>query len=68
MKKALITVLALLGLVLYGCEDTDVGMAIEAGRDAVQAATLTDEEVQRLAVAVARKSDRAHTRARADRP
>ncbi len=67
MKK-LLPVLAILVLLITGCEDTDVGMAIEAGRDAVQAATLTDEEVHQLALAVARKTDRKHTIAPADNP
>ncbi len=67
MKK-LLPVLAILVLLITGCEDTDVGMAIEAGRDAVQAATLTDEEVHQLALAVARKTDRKHTIAPEDNP
>ncbi len=69
MKKMLLAFLMGLGLlVTTGCEDTDVGMAIEAGRDAVQAATLTDEEVHELALAVARKTDHMHTVAAADNP
>lgn len=68
MKQTLLTVLVILGLFIAGCEDTDVGMAIEAGKDAVQAATLKDEDVQRLALAVSRKSDRQHKVAPADNP
>ena len=68
MKQMLLIAAALLGLVMAGCEDTDVGLAIEAGKDAVQAATLTDEQIQRLAVAVARRSDREHTVAPPDNP
>lgn len=43
-----------------GCEDTDVGMALQAGVDALRAVTLDDEDVQRLASEVARQSDREH--------
>jgi len=68
MPKLLFFVLLTLSLVLTGCEDTDVGMAIEAGKDAIQAATLTDGEVHRLALAVSRKSDGKHTIAAADNP
>lgn len=68
MTQMLLITVALLGLFMSGCEDTDVGMAIEAGKDAVQAATLTDQEVKRLAFAVARRSDREHTVAPAENP
>lgn len=34
---------------ISGCEETDVGMAIDTGADAVRAATLSDEEVKREA-------------------
>ena len=54
MAKALFPVLIILSLLIPGCEDTNMGIAIEAGKDAYQAATLTDEEVQRLAIGVAR--------------
>ena len=64
----LLTAVVLLGLFMAGCEDTDVGMAIEAGKDAFEAVTLTDEEMKRLALAVARRSDREHTVAPADNP
>ncbi len=68
LTTSLIILFAILGFAAAGCEDTDVGMVIEAGRDAVQAATLTDEEVHRLALAVALRTDRDHTVAPADNP
>ena len=34
MKSRLFSLLTLLGPLIAGCEDTDVGMAIEAGKDA----------------------------------
>lgn len=45
-----------------------MGIAIEAGKDAYQAATLTDKEVQGLGIAVARNSDGQHTVAPVDNP
>ncbi len=68
LTTSLIILLAILGFAVTGCEDTDVGMAIDAGRDAVQAATLSDEEVHQLALAVSRQADRKHTVAPADNP
>ncbi len=68
MSRTLFFVVALVGLLIAGCEDTDMGMAIDAGKDAVRAATLTDEDVKRLAVQVARKTDQAHSVAPADNP
>jgi putative metalloprotease len=68
MPKALLTIVAMIALVTAGCEDTDMGLAIEAGRDAVQAVSLSDAEVHRLAVAVARRSDQRHSVAPADHP
>ncbi len=68
MTQLLLCIVAIGGLMLTGCEETDVGMAIEAGKDAVRASTLTDEEVQRLAVQVARKADQEHAVAPADNP
>ncbi len=68
MRKTHLPVLIFLLLLMTGCEDTDIGMAIEAGKDAVQAATLSDEDVQRLALAVARKSDQKHSVAPAQNP
>ena len=68
MKSILLGIAALGGRLLTGCAETDVGMAVEAGKDAVRAATLTDEEVQRLTVQVARKADQKHAVAPADNP
>ena len=46
--------------VFTGCEDTDVRLAMEAGADAVKAATLDDEDVRRSAIEVSRQSDLKH--------
>ncbi|WP_373500304.1 M48 family metalloprotease [Desulfococcus sp.] len=55
-------------MLITGCEETDVGMAIQAGADALRAATLKDEDVKRLAVEVARQSDLKHSVAPPDHP
>ena len=44
-------------LTLSGCENTDLQLATEAGIDAVQAVTLSDQDVQQLAQQAARLSD-----------
>lgn len=44
-------------LAISGCQDTDLHLVTEAGRDAVQAATLSDQDVQRFAQQAARLSD-----------
>ncbi len=51
--------LALL-LMLAGCENTDVTTAVEAGRDAVKAVTLADQEVQNIAAKAAQLADKQH--------
>ncbi len=61
MSKRIISVFVILCLILIGCEDTDIGMATQAGIDAVRAATLDDEEVVRLALEVSSQSDLKHT-------
>ncbi len=57
-----IYLLFIFGLCLFlsGCEDTDIGIATQAAVDAVQAVTLDDEEVKRLAIQVSRQSDMKH--------
>jgi len=57
-RRVIIFVLFL--FILTGCEDTDVRLAMEAGVDAVKAATLDDAEVRRLAIEVSRQSDLKH--------
>ncbi|MCF8079939.1 MAG: M48 family metallopeptidase [Desulfobacterales bacterium] len=54
-------VLSIFCLLLVGCEDTDIGMATQAGVDALRAATLDDQDVRRLSLAVSRQSDQTHT-------
>lgn len=60
MHMRMIVIISSLLLFMSGCEETDVGLAIDAGADAVRAATLSDEEVQRVARLVARKTDQSH--------
>jgi putative metalloprotease len=55
-------------LLLTACEDADVGMMVQASADAVRAATLSDEDVRRLAQEIAKQSDRKHAVAPADTP
>ena len=54
------TIFILFFFIFAGCEDTDVRLAMEAGVDAVKAATLDDEKVRRLAIEVSRQSDLKH--------
>jgi putative metalloprotease len=68
MNKALLTFTAILCLFFVGCEDTDIGMATQAGIDAVKAVTLDDEELKRLAVDVSEQSDLKHAVASPDNP
>ena len=44
-------------LTISGCEDTNLQLATEAGLEAVQAVTLSDQDVQQLAQQAARLSD-----------
>jgi putative metalloprotease len=68
MRQALPLLALILGLLLAGCEDTDIGLATQAGIEAVKAVTLDDEDVQRLAAAVSAQYDRKHTLAPPDNP
>lgn len=68
MNKKSLLVISLLCMLVCGCEETDVGMAIQAGEDALRAATLRDEDVQRLGAEVAREWDRKHPVAPPDHP
>lgn len=47
-------------LMLTGCENTDVMIAADAGRDAVKALTLSDQGVQEIALKSAQLSDKQH--------
>jgi putative metalloprotease len=58
MARAYLALIVILSFFSVGCEDTDVGMALQAGADAVRAVTLDDEDVQRLADEVAQQSHR----------
>jgi hypothetical protein len=61
MTRACFAIIFILSLFPAGCEGTDIDMVLQAGADAVRAATLDDEGVHRLAVEIASRSDREHT-------
>ncbi len=68
MARAYLALIVILSLLVVGCEDTDFVMALQAEADAVRAVTLDDEDVQPLAVQVARQSHRKHELALPDDP
>jgi putative metalloprotease len=68
MTRACFAIIVVLSLFSAGCEGTDVDMVLQAGADAVRAATLDDEGVHRLAGEIASRSDREHTVAPPDNP
>ena len=45
---------------LSGCENTDVATAVDAGRDAVKAITLSDQGVHDIAAKSAQLADKQH--------
>jgi len=61
MSKRVLSVFMIMCLFLSGCEGADIGMAVQAGFDAVRAATIGDEELELLAREISRKSDLRHT-------
>lgn len=61
MHKWFFSVCLVFCLFSAGCEDTDIGMATQAGVEALRAVTLDDEDVRRLSLAVSRQSDLKHT-------
>ena len=66
MKHALPILMLMIGLLVTGCEDTDIGLATQAGVDAVRAVTLDDDDVRRLAAALSAAYDQKHTLAPPD--
>ena len=68
MRQSLAIWTLVLGLLLTGCEDTDIGLATRAGIDAVKAVTLDDDDLQRLSAALSTQYDRQHTVAPPDNP
>lgn len=68
MTRACVALIFVLSLFYAGCEGMDVDMALQAGADAARAVTLDDEDVYRLAVEVASRSDREHAVAPPDNP
>jgi hypothetical protein len=61
MGKTVLCFSLILFLLTAGCEDTDIGLATQAGMDAVRAVSLDDAEVRRTAVALAQQFDLKHT-------
>lgn len=59
IKKPVLALLLSL-LILTGCEDTNILILTEAGKDAVQAVTLSEEQVEKLAAETVKYSDRNH--------
>lgn len=53
---------------LYGCEDTNIPLATEAGLDAIKAVTLSDTAVKQIAARASLLSDQEHSIAPADSP
>jgi putative metalloprotease len=68
MSKRILFLILTLCFFSAGCEDTDIGMATQAGMDAVRAVSLDDEEVRRMAVEVAKQSDLKHAVAPPNNP
>jgi putative metalloprotease len=68
MSRACLIFVLILGIFSAGCEDTDIGMATQAGIEAVRAATLDDKEVQLMANQVSKQSDLKHSVAYPDHP
>lgn len=62
MRKAIKPILLLLFCLLsiLGCEGINVWQATDAGKDAVKAITLSEEDVQKLAQRAALKADNEH--------
>jgi len=59
MRKRL-ALLLFFFLPLLGCEDINLRLATEAGQEAIQAATLSDEQVQQLSRKAAERADQQH--------
>jgi metalloprotease len=59
-SKVFLTLILISSFFFTGCENTDLGMATQAVLEAVQAVTLDDEKVNRLAVEVSKQSDLKH--------
>ena len=61
MKKYFIIAFCFCMLLLSGCENTDIQIATDAGMDAVKALTLSDKDVQEIALQAAQYSDKKNT-------
>ena len=59
-NRVAICILTCLSLLTGGCEDVDLMLVAEAGKDAVKAGALSDEAVRNLAVKAAQFSDSQH--------
>lgn len=58
--RYLIIILTAIVVLFSACEETDLQLATEAGMDAIKAITLTDEQVQELALTSSRLTDQKH--------
>ena len=66
IKKYFMVLICLWGIFLFGCENTDIQTATDAGLDAVKALTLSEKEILELAEQSARYSDQKHNLAAPD--
>jgi len=66
MMKYLIAIICFGSMLLSGCENTDLPLAVDAGMDAVKAMTLSDQDVQEIAYQSSLHSDRNNTLAAPD--
>jgi metalloprotease len=66
MPRYLTVSLSLCLLFIYGCENTDMQTATDAGMDALRAVTLSDKDVIEIGERAAQYSDRANTLAPPD--
>ena len=66
--NTLTAVLVILCLLVSGCEEANEGTAMQAWADVVRAADLADQDIENLAVEIARQWDLKHSVALADNP
>lgn len=68
MKHFILYILTLSILTCYGCEETNLNIAADAGLDALKAVTLTDDNVKALALKASQQSDSKHRLASLSNP
>jgi len=59
-RKLTCWIVLVLSLLSFGCEDTNLFLLTDAGVDAVNAITLSDEEIENIAAKASRASDSEH--------